>query len=208
MNNLDIYNRCRSVPIEAQKKFNNGRFSGTDINPMWRIKKLTEEFGMCGFGWYYEITNKWMERGEDNIVAAFVDINMYIKIGDEWSKPIQGTGGNTFVSKTKNGYMVSDECYKMALTDAISVAAKAIGIGADIYFESDKTKYIPDEKTDTPSGVYPETQMPSDIIFEMIDKADSKGKLVEIWQTYPQYHRNQKFKNYMTEAKKKYVKTQ
>ena len=41
MENMEIYERVRSVPKEAQKQFNNGKFSGTDINPMWRIKKLT-----------------------------------------------------------------------------------------------------------------------------------------------------------------------
>ena len=45
MDNLAFYNAGRSVPPEAQKSFNNGKFSGTDINPMWRIKKLTELFG-------------------------------------------------------------------------------------------------------------------------------------------------------------------
>jgi hypothetical protein len=29
----------------------------------------------------------------------------------------------------------------MALTDAISVACKALGMGADVYFEKDRTKY-------------------------------------------------------------------
>ena len=33
MANLDLYNKVREVPKEAQKSFNNGRFSGTDINP-------------------------------------------------------------------------------------------------------------------------------------------------------------------------------
>ena len=36
---------------------------------------------------------------------------------------------------------VSDEGYKMALTDAISVACKALGIGADVWFANDRTKY-------------------------------------------------------------------
>ena len=62
MNNLDIYEAGRAVPSEAQKSFNNGRFSGTDINPMWRIKKLTELFGACGVGWYYDIIS---ERAEE-----------------------------------------------------------------------------------------------------------------------------------------------
>ena len=137
MNNLDIYEAGRAVPPEAQKSFNNGRFSGTDINPMWRIKKLTELFGACGVGWYYDIIS---ERAEEHggMTIAVVDLNLYIKVDGEWSKPIYGTGGNTIV--TAKG-AVSDEGYKMALTDALSVACKALGIGADVYFSKDKTKY-------------------------------------------------------------------
>ena len=49
--NLKLYNAVRSVPAEAQKKINGGRLKGmTDINPMWRIKTLTEQFGVCGVG--------------------------------------------------------------------------------------------------------------------------------------------------------------
>lgn len=211
MENLDLYNKVREVPKEAQKSFNNGRFSGTDINPMWRIKKLTEEFGICGFGWYYEITDKWLEKGQDDIVAAFVNINLFIKIGEEWSKPIQGTGGNTFVSKNKNGYQVSDECYKMALTDAISVAAKALGVGADIYFGNDRTKYDTPKETGAAKPEVKTTQKtdePSDIIFEMINKADSRESLKDIWTSYPNYQRNQKFKNAITNAKTKFPELQ
>lgn len=36
---------------------------------------------------------------------------------------------------------LDDDAYKKAYTDAISVAAKALGIGADVYFEKDVTKY-------------------------------------------------------------------
>ncbi len=49
MENLYYYNLCREVPETAQKRIQGGRMSGmTDINPMWRIKKLTEIFGPCG----------------------------------------------------------------------------------------------------------------------------------------------------------------
>ena len=59
MDNLKIYNAVREVPKEAQKSIGGGRLKGmTDINPMWRIKTLTEQFGACGIGWYYEITDK------------------------------------------------------------------------------------------------------------------------------------------------------
>lgn len=141
MGNLELYDVFRAVPDEAKKPIAAGRLKGkTDINPMWRIKVLTEQFGACGFGWYYTVTNKWLEKHGDE-TAAFVDIELYIKRGEEWSKPIHGTGGSMFAEKEKNGVYVSDECYKMATTDAISVACKQLGIGADVYWSNDRSKY-------------------------------------------------------------------
>lgn len=144
--NMRYYDHARHVPDTALKAFNNGRFSGTDINPMWRIKTLTELFGPAGIGWYYEVISERSERLSDDTVIAIVDLNLYIKDGNEWSKPIYGTGGNQLVSKTKNGVSTSDEGYKMALTDALSVACKALGIGADVYYSNDKTKYTKDNQ--------------------------------------------------------------
>lgn len=140
--NLNLYNRVREVPKEAIKPIMAGRLKGkSDINPMWRIKKLTEEFGLCGFGWKYDIVRMWTEEGGNGEKSAFVLINLYVKVGGEWSEPIQGIGGSSFVSIEKNGMYVSDECYKMALTDAISVSCKALGFAADVYFSNDRTKY-------------------------------------------------------------------
>mgnify|MGYP006864370572 CR=1 FL=1 len=148
--NLSIYERVRSVPKEAKKEIEAGRLKGkNDINPMWRIKKLTEVFGPAGFGWYTEIVRTWTEASESGEMAVFVDIHLFVKKDGEWSKPIYGNGGNRLVANEKkyeNGQQVyvpflDDDAYKKAYTDAISVAAKALGIGADVYFEKDVTKY-------------------------------------------------------------------
>lgn len=148
--NLALYNRVRSVPEHALKKIEAGRLKGkSDINPMFRIFCLTREFGQAGFGWYTTVEREWTEISENGEVAAFVDINLYVKKDGEWSKPIHGTGGNKLVSlekKWENGVQVvttylDDEAYKKSYTDAISVAAKALGIGADVYWEADRTKY-------------------------------------------------------------------
>lgn len=139
--NLYIYENVRSVPEAAKSKITGGRLNGkTDINPMWRIKMLTLQFGPCGIGWYYKSIKKWIEIYGDE-VAAFADIELYIKVDGEWSMPICGTGGSMFAEKEKNGIHVSDECFKMATTDALSVACKQLGIGADVYWDKDKTKY-------------------------------------------------------------------
>ncbi len=147
MNNLDIYNKVRAVPQEALKEIQAGRLKGkSDINPMWRIKALTEQFGPCGIGWKYEITKQWIEEGGNGEKAAFVNINLFIKHEGNWSDAIPGTGGSSFVANEKNGPYVSDECFKMALTDAISVSCKALGFGANVYWDKDRTKY--DKKPD------------------------------------------------------------
>ena len=151
MENLTIYEIFRKVPKEAQKTIKGGRLTGfTDINPMWRIKMLTEKFGICGFGWKYEITSQEIKDGANGEKVAFVNILLFIKINEEWSAPIPGLGGSSFVANEKNGAYTSDECFKMALTDAISIACKALGMGADIYFDQDKSKYNKIENTPEP----------------------------------------------------------
>jgi len=141
MGNLDLYNRVRIVPEEAKKPIKGGRLNGmTDINPMWRIKVLTSEYGPCGIGWFYKPVKKWTEQAGGETVV-FVDIELFVKVDGEWSQPIFGTGGSKLSQNERNGLFVSDECYKMATTDAISVACKQLGIGADVYFGADRTKY-------------------------------------------------------------------
>lgn len=142
MDNMGLYNSWRSPPQEALKAISGGRLSGkTDISPMWRIRALTERFGPCGKGWKYSIVDKHTEEGAAGEKAAFVDILLFYRDKDGWSDGIPGTGGASFVAKEKGGLYTSDECYKMALTDAISVACKALGMAADVYWGQDPTKY-------------------------------------------------------------------
>lgn len=139
MENLEIYNKLKEVPKEAKKKITGGRLSGmTDIKPMWRIEKLTETFGMCGIGWKAPIKNKEIIEGANGEKIAIVDINLYVKVDGEWSEAIEGTGGSSFIAKEKNGLYTSDECFKMAYTDALSVACKSLGMGADVYWGDSK----------------------------------------------------------------------
>ena len=149
--NLETYEKLRNVPKEAQKQFSNGKFSGTDINPMWRIKKMTEVFGMCGIGWYVEVVNREMIKADNGEQSAFISVKLYIKDekSGEWSKPIYGEGGNSYEKVTRNGISVSDEAFKMAYTDAISNATKMLGLGADIWFANDKTKYTEERNVTT-----------------------------------------------------------
>ena len=142
MENLELWNKYADVPDNALKAFDNGKFKGTDINTMWRIKCLTERFGPCGIGWYYVPKKLWTEKCDNGDIFAFAEIELFVKENGEWSMPISGNGGNKLQRITKNGdCSTSDEAYKMAITDALGVACRNLGIGAKVYWANDKTKY-------------------------------------------------------------------
>lgn len=146
--NMALYDAYRTVPETAKKTISAGRLKGmTDINPMWRIQSLTEAFGPCGVGWYAEILNQWIDGGSNGEAVANVRAALYVKVNGEWSRPIVGIGGSRFVAKEGGGLYTSDEAYKMAYTDAISVCCKMLGFGADVYWAAGRTKYTaqPDE---------------------------------------------------------------
>ena len=147
MKNLEIYNALKQPPKEALRSIQGGRLAGkTDINPQWRYKVMTEQFGPCGIGWKYEIVRVWNEPAGDGQIFAFAEVNVYIKKDDKWSDPIPGNGGSMLVEKEKAGLHATDEGYKMAITDALSAALKMLGVAADVYAGLwDGTKY-----SDTP----------------------------------------------------------
>lgn len=168
MENMQIYDSVRQVPDTAKRSISAGRLKGkTDINPMWRIKALTEQFGPCGIGWKYEIVKEWTEAGSSGEIAAFVDINLFVKVNGEWSEAIPGTGGSMFVAKEKGGLYTSDECFKMSLTDAISVSCKALGFGADVYWDADRTKYYGNTETPTQNSHAPTEPKEPPLVCEM-----------------------------------------
>ncbi|MBO7447427.1 hypothetical protein J6U78_03765 [bacterium] len=141
-----IWNMVCETPDEVKKEITGGRMNGkTDINPMYRLKRLTELFGPPGKGWYtdqvrYTIT----DGGVTKEVSIECELNLYVKydgLDGPWSAPIYGVGGNKVLAFDKNGLHLDDDARKKAYTDAVSIACKAIGICADVWFGCDEGKY-------------------------------------------------------------------
>lgn len=156
--NMRFYKEFQNTPAQACKDFNNGRFSGTDINPMWRIKMLTQVFGPAGQGWWTDnVHYNFVSSPDTKEIAVFCELALYFRDPEtgETSKPIYGVGGNTFVAARRSGLQASDEAQKMAYTDALSIACKALGFSHDIYYSKDPTKYT---NPDFPDGDGPEDE--------------------------------------------------
>jgi hypothetical protein len=138
-NNMSFWDRVKTPPTDALKKIQGGRLRGfTDINPQFRYRVLTEVYGPYGIGWKYTVDKKWSEPGPEGVVMCFADISLFVKYPDEsatteWCDPIPGHGGSMLVAMEAGGLHASDEGYKMAVTDALSVACKMVGIGSEVY---------------------------------------------------------------------------
>ena len=183
--NLELYNRVREVPPEAQKPIQAGRLKGkTDIAPLWRIQTLTREFGPAGIGWYTE-TERWTEE-HGNERAIYLHIKLYIKQNGEWSKPIEGYGGAMVLSQEKNGLFFDDDAAKKAYTDAISQACRSLGIGADVYWSNDATKYQQEKALE---------ETLRQLVDEYIPSLTSREQMNDCWAQYsPYYGKNAEFK--------------
>ena len=211
--NLRFYELLRKVPDYALKQIGAGRLKGmSDINPLYRVKAMTDAFGPCGIGWKYVITKQWLETyGQE--VKAFCNIDLFIKVDGEWSDAIPGTGGSSLVAVERSGLYVSDEAYKMALTDALSVAMKALGVAADVYYSKDKvgqfdTKYEqqsyvaqqPVQQQPAPQqSVQP--QVTAEQVMAEIAAAKTEQELGSIYYKYPQWQRDANFTGALTARK-------
>lgn len=153
MDNMHIYDYSKVCPENALREILAGKLKGkSDINPMWRIKTLTELFGPCGVGWKLRNVKYWTEPGAAGEVAAWCSMEMKIKVDGEWSEGIEGIGGSMLVNTEKGKLVTNDEAFKMAYTDAVSVCCKMLGFAADVYWDADSTKYtnVPDREPEPP----------------------------------------------------------
>ena len=185
---MEIWNALKHPPESALKKISGGRMNGkTDIHPQWRYQAMTEQFGPIGIGWKFTIDEHWSEPILTEVLCH-VRISLFIKQGDIWSEPIPGIGGNKTVAIEKAGPHISDEGYKMALTDALSVAMKLLGVAADIYMGlCNGSKY-------QKQANQPAQQQKTDISLDTVKSADwtkylqgfanTKDALAGIAQTY------------------------
>ncbi len=151
--NMEFWNAFSRPPTTALKPISGGRLKGkTDINPQWRYQAMTEKFGPIGFGWKYTIDRLWTEDGPNGERMAFAQVSVYVAHESTWSDAIQGIGGAAMIAMEKSGLVGSDEAYKMATTDALSVALKMLGVAAEIYLGNfDGSKY----RTEAPAAEEP-----------------------------------------------------
>lgn len=159
MNN--VYDRLRSVPENAKKAIKGGAYGAaglTDVNPQWRIQRMTEEFGPCGIGWTWEPVEVTEANGH-----YYAHVVVRYKYEGAWSEPVHGYGGTKLSGKDDS------DVIKSTCTDAISNALRYLGVGADVWYASANdagknqfdTKYSTQQHAPEPDNRPAPPQMPN-----------------------------------------------
>lgn len=128
---LKLWNDLKPVSKEHTKSFKRaGGFSGTDVSPVWRIRRMTEVFGPVGKGWGYDIIATWSEMN-----CAYVRLGCWYVLEGERYQTGEQIGGTSF-DRTP------DEAYKMSVTDAIGKCLVNLGLAADVYMGQHDKEFI------------------------------------------------------------------
>lgn len=152
------YQALANPPQDALRTIEAGNLKGkSDINPQWKIEAMTEQYGLCGIGWKFEVINVTTQPCPEGQILLYMQVNLYVKDGDVWSAPIPGFGGDMLVEKNKNGLVPNDEAYKMCLTDALGNAMKCVGVAANVYRGKFDGKYA--RRNSTTSSVESGSQL-------------------------------------------------
>lgn len=139
--NLGVWDRLKRTDPRATKGFTRaGGFRGTQIDPAWRLQRMTEEFGPVGRGWGYEQL-EWtvVER------MVFACVRVWYRDPDTgevcWTGP--QWGGTEIVRRRRDGTEApDDECFKMSVTDALGKCLLQLGLAADVHMGLfDDSKY-------------------------------------------------------------------
>jgi hypothetical protein len=196
------YENLASPPADAVKQITGGKLKGfSDINPQWRYEALTNEFGLCGVGWKFEIANTFTEPvPATQELMIFVQVNLFVKDGDQWSEPIPGFGGDFLIVKDKNGIHGNDEGYKMAITDALGSAAKVIGVAADIYRGRMESKYSRPAAPPAPKPQAPKAPRKVDSLRAIAAAAKEIGVTNDDIKEVMKRHYNKGASNELTDA--------
>lgn len=144
-----VWKQVEIVPRLATSVIEGGRLRGmTSINPVWKIKTMTEIFGQCGVGWKYSIEDeRYHAVGDEEFYT--VKISLQYQVEDKWSEPLYGVGTSKIRGKEKNGFFNDTNYAKKAITSALSTPFKLLGFGANIYFQEGDKEDQPDDENST-----------------------------------------------------------
>lgn len=139
MGNLDIWESVCTTDKAYTKRVNQ-RGGYTDINPMYRFRVMTEQFGPIGSGWGYEVLDQGIEwahtNNEEQSPKALHWCRLRVWVVTEDDK---GSWEHMGATEIYSNGKWDEDAHKKSVTDALGKALSVLGVCADVYLgEFDK----------------------------------------------------------------------
>lgn len=148
-NNLSVWSSVCNTPRQFLKSIPGSGKTLTEINPTYRVMKMTEAFGPLGVGWSYRIARdgsgnpiERTERSRANerieIYKVLIELSICTEgvwhvAGEQW-----GSAELVEIFTRDKGEKVVDklnDAHKSAITDALGKLMSHLGVGADVYMQ-------------------------------------------------------------------------
>lgn len=133
--NMDLWNNVCTTDPKHTKKVTFGR-SFTAIDPMYQIRKATEQFGAAGKNWGFEQKGDFIFLPTD---YAAITVRVWIEKRENYIEHVGMCGLYMDKEKTKP----DQDCLKKAMTDGITKGLSYFGFCADVFLgKFDDNKYV------------------------------------------------------------------
>ncbi len=129
--NMSIWSQLCVTPPEHARPSTITQNDGTRltlVKSQYRLQKLTEIFGPVGYGWGWEIVERWIDTW-GSVQCAYVAVKLWYHTSGHDSCKVE-TGvqvGGTIVGENV------DNIWKSSITDGIAKCAASIGLCSDAY---------------------------------------------------------------------------
>lgn len=142
----DIFTKFFATPEDETSGFSRpGGFKGKAVSPYYLVKRLTEQFGLCGMGWGVTHHETKIVEAQNGMILVYVLLSVWYELDGKRYEVGPHYGGDVAVSVSKPDYQkknldgsfnmhsVDDEACKKAYTDAFSKCCSWLGLGGDVH---------------------------------------------------------------------------
>jgi hypothetical protein len=173
---LELWNKLEFTDQKYTKPYDTGGFKGTAIDPIYNLKRVSEQLGPVGFNWGWKVLNERLDTfgsGNDAVTMHSLTLRAWFLQDDGSIREVDHIGHTKVSYRTRSGaWRVDEEFGKKSLTDALSKIMMSLGASADIWLgRFDGNKYVPPAaEASTPE---PDTTMKS-----LVHIADENGEVI------------------------------
>lgn len=144
MSNTELWDRvCKTDPKQV-KEITGKAYKGNSPKPYYIVRRLTEEFGVCGIGWGVTILDERIEKLSEHDLLHIARVRLWFVQGDKRGEIEQiGQTLAAYMKADKSKLVTDEDAPKKSVTDALVKCASYLGFAGDIFSGRwDDSKYV------------------------------------------------------------------